>query len=112
MKPSGIFFRRSTFQLLRTAVKDAVSQTQAELAQLVLGCRNTGRKTGTRRRLVDANREQAETWRQANRAYSEKRPRNTKTRLRGGPVSRRTGEDQRCGNPDPPRKFESAQAPP
>jgi hypothetical protein len=43
-------------------------------------------------RRVDANRLRASSARGDSRRFGETKPRNTKTRLVGGPVSRRTGE--------------------
>ena len=57
--------------------------------------RPADRATGKANRLVDANREQAETLRRANRAYSEtKTPETTKPRARRGRCPGKPGRDQ------------------
>ena len=53
-------------------------------------------------RHIDANREQAETFSGRFAPIRRTNPRNTKTRLEGGPVSRQAGEDQSSGDTDTP----------
>jgi hypothetical protein len=101
------FSRRAGSQQTR------VARWFTETERTVAAPRLTGPREVKLTALVDANREQAETLGEAIRASLEKRtPETRRPALRAGRCPGETGEDQRRGSPDTPRKSGSAQVPP